>query len=97
MPRYLASAWVREDHRPSNISGPTPQLTIVEIGEATKQHAHRDAHRDVVANSQEIEFVAQRDEHNCEYHADETAMETHAAIPHAQQLPFDPSIARKIG
>lgn len=87
---------IRENHRPRDIACAAPKLAIVEIGKTAKQHAHRDAHHNIVKDAQEIQLVSERYPSNRGQDTQDTAVKAHAAIPHAQKLPADKAIAGKI-
>ena len=78
-----------EDHRPGHVAfdRAAPQLGIDEIRQPAKQHAQPDIDGNVVAHAQEGQPTAQADPADRQHHADQPAMEAHAAIPYTQHAP----------
>ena len=74
-----------EDHRPGNIGRPPPQFAVHEVGEPPEQHPEADIDRDVIAYPDEGESAAPGDVADRQQHADQPAVEAHAAFPQLEE------------
>src|SRR5262245_57268485 len=76
----------REDHAPGYIGGPAPELAIDKIGDAAEQQADRRGRGDRIRHGEERNLFRPRIEEHREDHADQAAMEGHAALPDHEDL-----------
>src|SRR3546814_4181687 len=75
-----------EDDRPGHGRRPAPQLAVHEIGEAAEEEAEGHDAGDIVAEAQEIQLFLARHVPDGEQHADDSAVQRHAAVPELEDL-----------
>ncbi len=75
----------RKDHAPRQIRVPAPQLAADEVAEASEPEPDRHQRCDEIDDIEKIELVAPRPEQRRGEHAEQPAVERHAAFPDAEQ------------
>src|SRR5690349_19199173 len=77
---------MRKDDGPGHVGRPANQLAIHEICDPAEEQADRRRSRDQIAEREGTELLAARIQHDRDNHADEPAMERHAALPDLEDL-----------
>src|SRR5690242_6214540 len=77
---------MRKDDGPGHVGRPANQLAIHEICDPAEEQADRRRSRDQIAEREGTELLAARIQHDRDDHADEPAMERHAALPDLEDL-----------
>ena len=79
-------AGVGEDHRPRHVGDPPPQLRVDEVGDAAEAQPDRCRHRQRVRDLEERIAAAAREQEGRHQHADQAAVERHAAPPDREHV-----------
>src|SRR5262249_18292029 len=75
-----------KNHGPGETGGPPVELAIDEIGETAEEQPNRRCRGYRIRQMEKAQIVPAREERHRQDHADETAMERHAATPEGQDL-----------
>ncbi|MCY1343855.1 hypothetical protein D9M69_298800 [compost metagenome] len=82
MPRQVAAGG--EDHRPGHVGHLAPQLAVDEVADAPGAQADRHQRGDEVHQLEEALVVTPAEPQGRQDHADQAAVERHAALPHLE-------------
>src|SRR5689334_20079176 len=75
----------RKDHAPRRVGVPAPELAADEIAEPAEPEPDRHERRDEIHDVEEVELVPARPDQRAREHAEEAAVERHAAFPDTEQ------------
>src|SRR5689334_21461825 len=75
-----------KDHGPGEVGRTAVELAIDEIGEPAEEEPDGGGCRHGIGQMEEAELVAPGEEDHGEDHAEEAAMERHAAMPESEDL-----------
>src|SRR3546814_930632 len=79
-------ATVGKDHRPRQVRGPTVKLTVDKVGDPSEEQPNGRGAGDQVAQDQDREASLSREQPSRADHAQQAAMERHAAAPDHEYL-----------
>src|SRR3546814_13729735 len=79
-------ATVGKDHRPRQVRGPTVKLTVDKVGDPSEEQPNGRGAGDQVAQGQDREASLSREQPSRADHAQQSAMERHAAEPDHEYL-----------
>ena len=85
-----------EHQRPGHIADPPKQLAIVVVGEPAEEETDRRRAGEHVGEGEEGQAAAAGEQNHRQDHADETAMERHAALPDHEDLEWLGEIFRAV-
>ncbi|MOA41831.1 hypothetical protein D3C78_1638340 [compost metagenome] len=77
---------VGKHHGPRHIGWPAPKLAIDEVAQAAKPQAQRNQRRDEIADREKGQLFLSCKEKHDEDHADQAAVERHAALPQVRHF-----------